>query len=103
MLLWLWRRPVAVAAIQPLAWELLYATGVALKRKTDRQTDRHTHTHTETHTHKIQSILTYAASYAWAHFELVAFRKSLRLHHLFLLFYMICDIGSLVLLYLCRF
>ena len=32
-LLWLWRRLVAEAAIQPLAWELPYATDVALKRK----------------------------------------------------------------------
>ena len=30
-LLWLWRRPAAVAPVQPLAWELPYATGVALK------------------------------------------------------------------------
>ena len=27
-----WRRPAAVAPIQPLPWELLYATGAALKR-----------------------------------------------------------------------
>ena len=32
-LLWLWRRPVAAAPIQPLAWELSHAAGVALKRK----------------------------------------------------------------------
>ena len=32
MLLWLWRRP-QVQLIQPLARELPYATGVALKRK----------------------------------------------------------------------
>ena len=31
-LLWLWHR-WAVAPIQPLAWELRYAAGVALKRK----------------------------------------------------------------------
>ena len=31
--LWLWRRPAAVAPIQPLAWELPYAMGAALKRK----------------------------------------------------------------------
>ena len=30
-LLWLWCRPAAVAPIPPLAWELLYAAGVALK------------------------------------------------------------------------
>ena len=29
----LWRRPTAMALIQPLAWELPYASGVALKTK----------------------------------------------------------------------
>ena len=32
-LLWLWCSPAATAPIQPLAWELPYATGVALKRR----------------------------------------------------------------------
>ena len=32
-LLWLWRRTTAVAPIQPLAWEPLYASDVALKKK----------------------------------------------------------------------
>ena len=32
-LLWLWYRPAAAALIRPLAWELPYATGVALKGK----------------------------------------------------------------------
>ena len=32
-LLWLWSRLSAVAPIGPLAWETLYAVGVALKRK----------------------------------------------------------------------
>ena len=31
--LWLWHRPAAIALIGPLAWELLYATGAALKSK----------------------------------------------------------------------
>ena len=31
-LLWLWCRLAAVAPIQPLAWELPYAAGVALKK-----------------------------------------------------------------------
>ena len=36
---WLWRRPTATALIHPLAWELPYAMGVALKRqKTNKQT-----------------------------------------------------------------
>ena len=33
MLLWLWCRPVTTALIRPLAWELPYATGAALKRQ----------------------------------------------------------------------
>ena len=32
-LLWLWRRLAATAPIRPLAWELPYATGVAIKSK----------------------------------------------------------------------
>ena len=31
-LLWLWRRLAAIVPIQPLAWELPYAVGVALKK-----------------------------------------------------------------------
>ena len=31
--LWLWRRLAAAAPIRPPAWELLYATGVALQKK----------------------------------------------------------------------
>ena len=31
MLLWLWCRPAAAAPIRPLAWELPYTTGAALK------------------------------------------------------------------------
>ena len=32
-LLWLWCRLASVASIGPLAWELPYAMGMALKRK----------------------------------------------------------------------
>ena len=32
-LLWLWCKPTAKALIRPLAWELPYASGVALKKK----------------------------------------------------------------------
>ena len=39
-LLGLWRSLVAVAPIQPLAWELPYATSVALKSKTNKQTKK---------------------------------------------------------------
>ena len=31
-LLWLWRRPVVTAPIQPLAWESPYAAGAAQER-----------------------------------------------------------------------
>ena len=31
-LLWLWRRPAAIAAIRPLAWEPPYAGGAALEK-----------------------------------------------------------------------
>ena len=41
-LLWLWCRLVAVALIQPLAWELPYAVGAALKRKSVVQFLRYT-------------------------------------------------------------
>ena len=37
-LLWLWHRPAAVAPIRPLAWEQLYAVGVALKRQKQMNT-----------------------------------------------------------------
>ena len=33
VLLWLWCRAAATAPIQPLAWELPYAVGMALKAK----------------------------------------------------------------------
>ena len=40
VLLWLWCRPVAKVPIGPLAWELPYATGAALKKKNqDRKKD----------------------------------------------------------------
>ena len=35
--LWLWCRPRATALIGPLAWELPYAVGAALKRKKERK------------------------------------------------------------------
>ena len=36
-LLWLWCRLAETAPIRPLAWEPLYAVGVALKRQKDRK------------------------------------------------------------------
>ena len=41
-LLWLWRRLAAAAPIQPLAWDLPYATGVALKSKKTKQNKKPT-------------------------------------------------------------
>jgi len=44
-LLWLWHRLVAIAPIWPLAWELAYAVGMAIKRKKkkDFKAARHEH------------------------------------------------------------
>ena len=33
MLLWLWRRLAAAALMHPVAWELLFAAGMAIKKK----------------------------------------------------------------------
>ena len=35
--LWLWHRPAAEAPIRPLAWELPYAIGAALKSKSKKK------------------------------------------------------------------
>ena len=35
--LWLWHRPAATAPIQPLAWELPYAIGVAPKKQKEKR------------------------------------------------------------------
>ena len=39
-LLWLWHRLAAAAPIGPLAWELPYAAGAALKRKQTKKKER---------------------------------------------------------------
>ena len=39
-LLWLWHGPAATALTRPLAWELSYAIGVALKSKKERNKGR---------------------------------------------------------------
>ena len=36
-LLWLWCRPIAIAQIQPLAWELPYTMGAALQKQKNRK------------------------------------------------------------------
>ena len=44
VLLWLWCRPAPIAPIGPLAWELLYARDMALKRqKKKKDLNRHFH------------------------------------------------------------
>ena len=43
VLLWLWRRLVAAALIQPLAWEPPYAMGAALKRPKKKKKKMHVH------------------------------------------------------------
>ena len=40
-LLWLWRRPAAIAPIGPLAWETPYAAGVGLKRQKRKNGEMH--------------------------------------------------------------
>ena len=42
--LWLWRRPAAVVPIQPLAWELPYAAGAALKSKKPKKNPKNKQT-----------------------------------------------------------
>ena len=39
-LLWLWRRPAAMAPIQPLAWKITYATGAALQSKKQKRKEK---------------------------------------------------------------
>ena len=39
-LFWLWCRPAAVALIRPLAWELPYAAGMALKSNKTKPTNQ---------------------------------------------------------------
>ena len=41
-LLWLWRRPVAIALIRTLAWESPYAAGVALQKKRPKKKKKKT-------------------------------------------------------------
>ena len=40
VLLWLWHGPTATALIRPLAWELPYAAGVALKRQKKKKKEK---------------------------------------------------------------
>ena len=47
--LWLWHRLVAAAPIGPLAWELLYAVGAALKRPKKKKKKREREKEKEKH------------------------------------------------------
>ena len=51
-LLWPWRRPAAIAPIQPLSWEPPYAAGaapeIAKRQKTNKQTNKQTKNSGET-------------------------------------------------------
>ena len=66
-LLWLWRRPAAAAAIRPLAWELPYATGVALKSKKKK---RSSHggavvNESKTRNHEVAGLIPWPCSVGW--------------------------------------
>ena len=49
--LWLWHTPAAIAPIKPLAWELLYTTGAALKSKKKKEKEIANQNHNETQVH----------------------------------------------------
>ena len=57
MLLWLW--PAAAAPIQPLAWELPYASGVALKKKKAKKIKINIYIYIYIHTHTLRFNRTY--------------------------------------------
>ena len=40
LILWLWRKLAATALIQPLAWELAHASGVALKKSKNQKCEK---------------------------------------------------------------
>ena len=44
--LWLWCRPAAIVLIRPLAWELPYAAGIALKSKKKKRKEKKEETNT---------------------------------------------------------
>ena len=55
-LLWLWRRPAAIAPIRPLAWEPPYAVGAALE-KAKRQKNKKRKRRLALRTFEIHSII----------------------------------------------
>ena len=52
---WLWYTPANIAPIQPIAWELAYATGVALEKEKNKQ--RKTKTRLSFSPHPLQQLL----------------------------------------------
>ena len=65
--LWLWCRPAAVSLIQPLAWELPYAMGVALKSKQNKTK--------QTMVSENESKMNLNADTFWIHIEVSGFSK----------------------------
>ena len=60
-LLWLWHRPAAGALVRPLAWELPYAVGLALKRQKRKKTKKNLPKVTSLHcSEEIQSLISVA-------------------------------------------
>ena len=55
VLLWLWCRPAATARIQPLAWEIPYAVGTALKRKKKKKKNTNSHKYLQINNNKTDS------------------------------------------------
>ena len=66
MVLWLWRRPAAVAPIGPLAWELPQAVGAALKKKKKKKKKKLK----KTPTHHLPS--NGKNKFSWSHLVLAA-------------------------------
>ena len=57
VLLWLWYRVAAVAPIGPLAWELPYAAGAALKRPKNKKIKEREREKTFNHRNILQNIV----------------------------------------------
>ena len=60
--LWLWHRPAAAAPVRPLAWELPYAMGVALKKKKKKKRKIHqsAQPHPQPHTLTVRKFTEFA-------------------------------------------
>ena len=56
-LLWLWRRPAAIAPVRPLAWEPPYAAAAALKKKGKNTKKKKKKKKKKIHLHVITSTL----------------------------------------------